>query len=410
MAVTKRRKLKIHWGIVKVVASVVICVALLGAAAGALYLIYQTEPTAQREGATRKSAALVETVAVYRGSYRPELVVLGRVEPAREVMLSPRVSGQVVTVDPKFMPGGVIEAGDPLVQLDPTDFKKLVLMRQSELRQIEADLAIEQGRQTVARTELAALDQEIEIESRALVLREPQIDAIKARVDAAKAEFEQAQLDLQRTQINAPFDTQIMARMVNVGSQVTAGDPLARLVGIDEYWVIARLPLRSLAQVAFPEAGTQGASVRVRMKTAWEPGVSREGHVTRLIGDVDPQSRLAQVLITVKDPLARQSEGPPLLLNTIVEARIDGQYIVDVVRLDRDLLRQNNTVWVMKEGKLTIREVDIAFQDATHAYIRDGLDDGDSVVSTSLSTVSEGVPLRLSDQPADRSEESGAGQ
>jgi multidrug resistance efflux pump len=47
--------------------------------------------------------------------------------------------------------------------------------------------------------------------------------------------LEQARLNLQRTQITAPFDAAIISRNVNEGSQVNAGDLLARLVGTDEY-------------------------------------------------------------------------------------------------------------------------------------------------------------------------------
>ncbi len=48
----------------------------------------------------------------------------------------------------------------------------------------------------------------------------------------------------------------------------------------------------------------------------------------------------------------------------------------------------------MKEGKLEIREVEIVFRDAEHAYIREGLEQGEEVVVTTLATVAEGVGLR----------------
>ncbi len=39
--------------------------------------------------------------------------------------------------------------------------------------------------------------------------------------------------------------------------------------------------------------------------------------------------------------------------------------------------------------------VDVAFQDAGHTYIREGLNANDQVITTSLSTVQEGARLRL---------------
>ena len=49
----------------------------------------------------------------------------------------------------------------------------------------------------------------------------------------------------------------------------------------------------------------------------------------------------------------------------------------------------------MKDGRLEIRRLEIVFQDAGHAYAREGLEDGDRVVTTSLATVREGAALRL---------------
>src|SRR5690606_35796106 len=97
----------------------VACVLLLGAAGGASYVIFATEPTAESEGATRRTAALVETVIAERGGYRPRLEVLGAVEPAQDVVLSPRVGGQVIAVEPELVPGGVVSADQELLRIDP---------------------------------------------------------------------------------------------------------------------------------------------------------------------------------------------------------------------------------------------------------------------------------------------------
>lgn len=391
---TDQAEQKWVWRVLRVVLPMLVCLLLLGAAAGALYVIYRSEPTAQIEGATRKTAALVDTTIVKRGTYRPELVVLGNVQPAREIMLASRVAGEVLDLDTRFVPGGEVQAGQPLVMIDPADYKNTLTLRRSELKQAQAELKIEEGRQAVARMELETLGKEVSKENRALVLREPQIASIRAQVKAARAAVAQAKLDVERAQVKAPFDALIMSRMANLGSQVGVGDPVARLVGTNEYWVIASLPMRNLEWVVFTSDEKSGSSVDIRLKNIWKPGEKRVGKVTRLIGELDAQTRLAQVLITVADPLARESEGPRLLMDTIVEARITGEPIEGVVRLNADYLRQNDTVWVMKDGNLDIREVQVVFRDAVHAYIGDGLENGDEVVITGLASVKEGRPLR----------------
>jgi RND family efflux transporter MFP subunit len=383
---------------VRVVVSIVACLLLIAGAGGASYLIFASEPTAQSEGATRRSAALVETIVAERGTYRPTLQVLGVVEAASDVILSPRVGGQIIALEPAFVPGGIVEKDQPLLHIDPADFERELTARKSELLQVEAELAIEEGRQIVAREEFELLGEEIDPENRSLVLREPQIASIRARLQAAQAAVERAELDLERTSIASPFDAQILTREVNVGSQVAPGDALARFVGIDEYWVMASVPLRDLRWLRFPEEDEPGSRARMRHTNAWEPGTVREGRVSRLIGTVDEQSRLARVLVTVPDPLARETDGPPMILGTIVQLQLEARPITSVIRLSRDYLRQNDTVWVMVDGKLQIRQADVVFRDAEHAYIRAGVEEGEHVVTTSLATVTEGLGLRRADE------------
>jgi RND family efflux transporter MFP subunit len=368
--------------------------AILAASAATVVVINRTEPTAQQIDATRKSAALVETVTVQRGTYAPRLAVLGIVEPVQDIVLSPRVAGQVIELSPIFIPGGMVRKGDTLLRIDPADFENAVSIRESELEQAEASLEIEEGRQSLARKELDLLGETIDETNRALVLREPQLTSIQAEVSAAKAAVQRAKLDLERTSVFAPFDAQVLSRSVNVGSQVAPGDDLGRLVGIDEYWIQTAVPVRSLRWIQFPDADGQGSEVILRDSDAWGPDAHRQARVTRMIGSLDRETRLARVLVTVSDPLGLKSDVPPLILDTLIEVQIEGRPIENVVRLDREHVRERDTVWVMKEGKLEIREIDVVFRDAVYAYIRKGLESGEEVVTSTLATVADGVGLR----------------
>ncbi len=381
----------------QIVATLVICAAIALAAVGIIYLIHATEPTAKKSGATRKSAALVEVIYPKRGDYRPVITALGTVEPAREIQLSPRVSGPIISMTKGFIPGGFVNQGEVLLEIDPADYHNNLAMRQSQLHQAQAELEQELGQQRAAQQEFALLGEEIEEANRSLILREPQIRSAKARVEAARAELDMAKLDLSRTRLRAPFDAQILSRSVNLGSQVSPGDPLARLVGIDEYWIIASIPQADLQWIQFPKAGERGAPAEITKSGIWGKGVSRKGEVKRLIGALDNETRLARLLIPIEDPLARQTEGPKLLLGTVVEANIAANRLEGVYRLERDYLRQNDTVWVHNEGKLNIREVNVVFRDLHYVYIRDGLKEGEAVVTTNLATIAEGILLRIED-------------
>ena len=379
--------------------TLVISFVILALAGGVLGLIFSTEPEAERAGATRKTAMLVDVVEAERGTFQPLIAVMGTVVPEQEIVLSPRVSGEILSLSPAFTPGGFVEKGDLLVEIDPADYEAVVLERKSALRQAMADLELEKGRQDVAEQDYALLGEQLSGENRSLVLREPQLDSALAQVEAARAALRRAELDLERTRILAPFNAHIIDRQANVGSLVSPGQAIGTLVGIDAYWVEAAVPVSKVKWIAFPDTSSgEGARARVRDRAAWPEEVYREGTVHRLIGSLEPQTRLARVLVAIPDPLARFSGNgamPRLIIGSFVETLINGMPIEDVVRINRDHLRKNDTVWVKKEGKLQIREVNIIFRDRDFAYVTSGLEEGDAVVTTNLSTVVEGAGLRL---------------
>lgn len=376
--------------------TILISLLILVVAAVITILIFQTEPTAQKTGATKQSAMLVETTTVQRGDFKPIIEVTGTVQAARELMLSPQVNGVIVQRGQAFVPGGFAQKGELLLQINPADYRNTLALRQSALDQARADLNMEEGRQEVAEQEYDLVNESLPDMNKDLVLREPQLNTVKAQVQAAEASVKQARLNLQRTSICAPFDAHILSRNANLGSQVAPGDNLGRLVGVDEYWVVVTVPLSSLRWLRFPDSTSeQGSMVRIRDRKAWAEGVYRKGQLFRKIGALENQTRLARLLVSVKDPLAYGNDTlPTLMINSFVAAELEGEKIQNVVRLNRDYLRENETAWVMENGKLQIRELAVVFKDSKYAYVRSGLQEGDEVVTTNIATVSEGVSLR----------------
>ena len=379
--------------------TVSICSLILLLAAGASTVIFLTEPTAKRSSATKRSAMLVEVTGLERGTFRPGITAMGTVRAEQEIVLSPRVSGEIVSISDSFTPGGFVEEGEVLLRIDPADYEVNLMQRQSDLRQAAGELELELGRQDLAKKDYQELEETISSAYKTLVLRGPQLDTARARVEAAQAAVRRAELELERTRIRAPFAAHIINREANVGSQVSPGESLGRLVGIESYWVEAAVPVSNLRWIEFPETSEQtGSSVRIRNRSAWPEDTFRSGEVYNLIGALENQTRLARVLLTVADPLSHEPESaglPPLMVGSYVEARIEGKSIEDVIRMDRDFLRQNDTVWLKQDGVLKIRDVEIVFRDQDYVYIRTGLDADDLVVTTNLATVIEGSPLRL---------------
>ena len=88
--------------------SILISLAILLIAGVVAWIIFLTEPTAEREAAAKETAMLVETKAVEQGTYRPAFQALGTVKSTKEIMLSPRVSGEITELSENFVPGGTL--------------------------------------------------------------------------------------------------------------------------------------------------------------------------------------------------------------------------------------------------------------------------------------------------------------
>jgi RND family efflux transporter MFP subunit len=390
--------------------TLLICVIIFLSAAAMLVFIYSTEPTAQRSSASKRTAMLVDVTAVEFGTFRPTITATGAVRPEQEISLRPRVSGEIIAISDSFTPGGFINAGETLLQIDPADYQAELLARQSALHQVSADLELELGRQELAKDDYSELEGSISSEYKALVLREPQLKTAQARVEAAQAAVQRAQLDLDRTRIRVPFAAHVLTREANVGSQVSPGDTLGQLVGTDYYWVEAAVPVSHVRWIELPGgSGSTASTASVSNRAAWPEGTYRTAQVHSLIGALESQTRLARVLLTIADPLSHEEASadlPPMMVGSFVEVKIEGKPIKNVVRLARDYLRQNDTVWVNAGGVLEIRTVTLEFLDNQFAYISDGLGAEDLVVTTNLASVFEGASLRLEGEDRAENEES----
>jgi RND family efflux transporter MFP subunit len=366
--------------------------------------LIRTSPRAGRRGRpSKRSARMVQTKKVQRKDHKISVSVMGTVIPAKRVTLHPQIQGKVVSLGKALIPGGFVKRGTGLVRIEGNDYQLAVKQQESRLAMAKAQLEQEKGRRAVAAKEYELMKKDIEGAggSKELMLREPQLQAAKAEVDNAKAALSKSRLDLGRTFIKAPFNAVIESRSVDVGSHVTVSTPMATIVGTDAYWIDTLVPVDQLRWVRFPEkgkGGTPGSEVIIRDIAAWGPGRHRKGIVLRLLPGLEEKGRMARILVEVKDPLALQEENegqPEFLMGAYVSVEIDGGVVKSMIALERDYLRDNDTVWVMdKDSKLDIRKVSMTFKGRDWVYISDGLEDGESVVLTTLSGAVQGMPLR----------------
>ena len=361
-------------------------------------MVMSSEPPA-RHDTGEVPARLVQTATVSRAEHRIDVQATGTVVPAESVVLQPQVAGRVTAISPELEPGALVRRGDVLVQIERTDYEAAVAEAEGQLAQAQADLALERGRGDVAAEEFESFADELDVPvNEALALREPQLATARATVRRDEAALRRARADLDRTRLTAPFDAVVVSKSVDVGAQVTAQSQLAELVAVDRYWVRATLPIAHLSEIDVPGFNAEhGSEAIIRQSVGTGRTVERAGEVTRLFGGVTEQGRLAQVLVRVPDPRARETDGLPLLLDAFVDVTLRGRRSRELIRLPREHLHEGDTVWVFDDGTLDIRSVGVVWRARDHVLIGEGLDDGEAIVTSPLSGPVAGLRLRRED-------------
>ncbi|HSC22330.1 MAG TPA: HlyD family efflux transporter periplasmic adaptor subunit [Casimicrobiaceae bacterium] len=229
------------------------------------------------------------------------------------VQITPQIAGTVVKIaaeDTQF-----VEAGTPLVELDPSDarialeqadaklaktvrdvrglfattaeLKANVDMRNAEVARASEDLA---RRERLARSgavsgeELQHARDALTSARAALAATQQQLAANRARVErttvenhpdvlGAAAQVHDAYLDLARTTLPAPVSGYVAKRSAQLGQRVAPGAPLMAIVPLDQVWVDANFKESQLATMRIGQpvtltADVYGGKVRFHGKVA----------------------------------------------------------------------------------------------------------------------------------------------
>ncbi len=315
----------------------------------------------------------------------------GSVVPATEADLVSEVAGNIVRVAESFEVGGFFDAGDVLLRLDRRDYELAVASARASVAQARVALTREEAEAEVAREEWEDLGEPGE--PGPLVLREPQLDEARARVEAALASQARAELDLSRTAIRAPFAGRLRAKRVDRGEFVNRGVPLATIYSVDAAEVTLPVPDSELAFLDLPlGAELRGAGPRVVLQARFAGGLHQwEARIVRVGGEIDPATRMVNLIARVEAPYRAMGDRPPLSVGLFVDAEIVGRSVDSVFEVPRGALVGADRVWVVEDGRLALRQVGILRSDPEVAVVLDGLTSGDRISLTILETAVDGM-------------------
>jgi membrane fusion protein, multidrug efflux system len=300
-------------------------IVMLGLSAAVLYgglqirsYLQSTAPKPQPRGATER-AFPVDSQIVNRQDVVPVITSYGEVTAARTVDLRALVAGEVASVSPNLVEGGVVKAGETLLQIDPFNYEAALVRARSEkvesiARQDEttARIATEQQALKRAQEQLTLAEREIarfETLRRSGSASNAQLDAAQLRESTAASAVDQrrnailvleaqakreaapldrldlaianAERDLANSTLKAPFAGIISNAGAENGKLLTPNDRVATLVAIDK--VDVRF---TLGDAQFGRLVADGKPLEGRGITAiWRSGGSeftRKGIISRV--------------------------------------------------------------------------------------------------------------------------------
>jgi RND family efflux transporter MFP subunit len=231
---------------------------------------------------------------------------VGRFAAVNSVELRARVSGYLDGVH--FKDGQMVKQGDLLFTIDKRPF-------QYTLDQARANLATMKSNLAYAESDLKrgqSLVREHTITEQIFEQRSQSFRNAQAAVTGAQAAVQQAELDMQFTELRAPIDGRIGARLVSPGNLVTGGTSgnttlLATIVSTDPIYFeftfdeASYLRYERLAKGG-SDVASRGGGVTVSLKLIDEKGFEHEGHMDFVNNVINTQTGTILARAVFKNP------------------------------------------------------------------------------------------------------------
>jgi len=310
----------------------------------------------------------VQDLAAVRFEERVQLS--GTVQANRDVTVSAEESGVIREILTRE--GSAVAAGQGLLRIDDS-------ILQSQVREAEARAAFAQ--ETWGRRQ--RLFEEDGVGS--------ELTYLEARYQAEQAAAVLATLNerLARAVVRSPIDGILETRQVEVGTMVSPGTPVARVVQIDPVKVTGGVPERYAADVRI------GAEARVRFDVL--PRNEYSGRISYVGATVNPRNRTFVAELVLSNPglvikpemvaniqILRREVADALVIPQEAVIRVEEGYVAFVVIDDG-----------MGGEAAELRTVTLGPAQANRVVIEEGLVAGDRVIVLGQNLVANGDRVRV---------------
>ena len=320
----------------------------------------------------------------------------GRLDPVESVEIRPRVSGYITEIH--FEAGAIVKKGDLLYVIDPRPYQADFDRAKAEVDRMDAQLKLAQ----IELNRAKELRDKNTISASEFDQKAATYQGAAAAKSSAEASKNSAALNLEFTQIKSPVDGRVSDQRITVGNLVQPGagaeSVLTTVVSIDP--IYAKVDADENAILKYVKLAEQGKRVSARTAKipAWvelgnETDFPHEGYVDFVDNRLDPSTGTVRARMVLKnwDPnlitpgffvRVRVAGATPYRAALVADRVISSQQGLKyafVVKPDNTIERRTLETGSIFEGK---------------RIVKNGLKDGEKVVSTRLQLLQAGMKVQ----------------
>ncbi|RBP89280.1 membrane fusion protein (multidrug efflux system) [Rhodobacter sp. 140A] len=318
----------------------------------------------------------------------------GRIKASTVAEVRPQVSG--IIRERLFDEGASVEKGAPLYKIEDESYRAAVAAARAAVAQAQAnrDLSVTEEKRAIelfGNNAGSAQKRDSAVASR---------QAADAALQLAQAQLMSSEIDLDRTTIRAPIAGVIGLSQTTTGALVAAqqATPLATIRALDTVYVdVTQSATDILRLTSTAEGREMRATGAARLILADGSIYHETGHLAAAEPNVEPTTGMITLRMTFQNP------DRLLLPGMYVEVDLPQSMARGAVSLPQNTVMRDRTgnpfVWVVDNGTVAQRPVQIATSSGSDWIVTNGVRDGDQVITSGFQKTAVGAPVAI--VPAD---------
>lgn len=316
-----------------------------------------------RSGANANRPVPVEVAVINPEAFSNTLNVTGSVMPNEVLELKSEVPGIVERIS--FEEGQSVKKGQLLFSIRNTD--------------LQAQLEKARARQQLFSDSENRYRQLLEREA----VSQEEYDIATNDLRTAEADIRLLEAQIAKTRVYAPFDGTVGLRLVSQGSYVAQGTAIASLYDLEPAKIEFSIPGKYSGDIE------QGSGIRFTTDGSKQ---TYDGKIYALEPQVDPATR------TLKIRALSPNQDHSLLPGQFARVRLTLESLDDALMVPTQSVvpeLNGHKVFLIQQGKVTEKQVEIGMRTATHVQIVGGLQAGDTVLTTGILQARPGSPVQI---------------